>query len=244
MPKKRRPNKGESLEEISTLLASIEKGEEAVELAEIQLDAKRDEAKTAKGVWLTRVAELRELVRTRKRWAEEMKRQPLLNQKKNPEASALPAPAVRSEHIGIVQDFTNSEGKIVLEKGTELTGYFDGDGQCFVDLKDKNRIFLRVEDFAILDSPTSQNGDGKTGNWRRWKISCLTEIDPPLPAGKLKCLEEAKITTMGKLIDTMGEGENQQWWWKQVPSLGETGGAAVAEAIAALRISRPEFQQA
>ena len=80
-PREHKQTKGESLTEISELLGKIEAAEDAVQVAEIELDARKEEAKTAKGVWMTRVAELRNLVRTRKRWAQEALSQPLLNQK-------------------------------------------------------------------------------------------------------------------------------------------------------------------
>jgi hypothetical protein len=84
----KKPTKTESLQEITELLTAIEAKEEEIEFAEIELESKREELKTAKGVWLLKVSELRELVRTRKRWAEEAKRQPLLNGAKKADADA------------------------------------------------------------------------------------------------------------------------------------------------------------
>jgi len=70
-------SKGEQIAEVVDLLTKIEEAEDAVLEAENEVDTRREELKTAKGVWHTRVSEMRELVRTRKRWAEEAKRQPL-----------------------------------------------------------------------------------------------------------------------------------------------------------------------
>ena len=77
--KKRRKTKGEAIAEIQEILEKIEAKEKEVESAEIEWNTKREETKIAKGVWMTRVSELRELARTRERWAEEAKRQPLFN---------------------------------------------------------------------------------------------------------------------------------------------------------------------
>jgi len=93
-PKKEKPAKrGDSPEEIAKLLTQIEKAEKEVQVAEIELDAKKDEAKTAKGNWMLKVVELRTLVRTRERWAIEARRQPLLNQAKKDGAASEPKPA-------------------------------------------------------------------------------------------------------------------------------------------------------
>ena len=80
------PKRGESPEEIGKLLTQIEKAEKAVQVAEIELDSRKEAAKSAKAEWMVKVSELREMVRTRERWAAEAKRQPLLQ----PEPDKLP----------------------------------------------------------------------------------------------------------------------------------------------------------
>lgn len=77
-PKAHKQSKQELIDEAVELLGKIEKAEKAVTVAEIEWDAKKEAAKTAKGVWLTRVSAMRDLARTRDRWAAERKKQPLL----------------------------------------------------------------------------------------------------------------------------------------------------------------------
>lgn len=79
----KRKTKQETIDDVVDLLGKIEKAEQEVEKAQMVLESRKEEAKTAKGVWLTRVDALRELCRTRKKWAEEAKKQPLFNQKKD-----------------------------------------------------------------------------------------------------------------------------------------------------------------
>jgi hypothetical protein len=67
-----------ALDDIEALLTQIEAAELDVQKAAIELDARKEAAKTAKGVWLTRIETLQTLIGTRRRWNEERKRQPLL----------------------------------------------------------------------------------------------------------------------------------------------------------------------
>jgi hypothetical protein len=76
----KKKTKAMAIGEIKELLTRIEAAEENVAQAEIELESRKESVKTAKGVWMTAVEDLRELVRTSKRWAEEQRRQPLLNQ--------------------------------------------------------------------------------------------------------------------------------------------------------------------
>lgn len=73
-------SKRDKIAEVVEVLEKIEAKEMEVENSSHALDAQREATKTAKGVWLTKISELQELIRTRKRWAEEAKRQPLFNQ--------------------------------------------------------------------------------------------------------------------------------------------------------------------
>jgi prophage DNA circulation protein len=77
-PKKRKATKGEQLSEIEELLTKIEAAEDACTTARLEFDDRKEAAKSAKGTYQTRVDELRDLCRTRRRWAEERKKQPLL----------------------------------------------------------------------------------------------------------------------------------------------------------------------
>jgi hypothetical protein len=91
---KKKQTKQEVIDDVVDLLGKIEKAEVEVEKAQIELEGRKEAAKTAKGVWLTRVDALRQLCRTRKRWAEEAKKQPLFNQGKKQDAPAtVPKPA-------------------------------------------------------------------------------------------------------------------------------------------------------
>lgn len=173
------------MDEIVELLGKIEKAEEAVESAALEWDSKKEEAKTAKGVWMTKVSELRDLCRTRKRWAAEAKKQPLLNQ-----VEAKPAETATGAETQV-----SSSGDLV-----EL-------------------------------SPKA---------WRKWPTSTLAEYG--LPAGKVKLLEESGLSTMGKLMDAMNKKGKEDFWWKDIKGLGETGYDALTEAIAKLRKARSDFQ--
>ena len=89
--KKKTPTKGESLAEVVELLEKIEKAEKDVEKAELAWNKQKEEAKIAKGVYQTRVDTLRDLAKTRDRWAEEAKRQPLFaNQNKEKKSADKP----------------------------------------------------------------------------------------------------------------------------------------------------------
>lgn len=78
--RKAKPTKQQAIDEIVDLLGKIEKAEDDVAKSQSDWETQKEEAKTAKGVWMTRVSALRDLCRTRKKWAAEAKRQPLLNQ--------------------------------------------------------------------------------------------------------------------------------------------------------------------
>ena len=86
----RKKTKTETISEVVELLEKIEAKETEVEAAKSGLEEQREGTKTAKGVWLTKINELQELIRTRKRWAEEAERQPLFNQLR-PDATQLKA---------------------------------------------------------------------------------------------------------------------------------------------------------
>jgi len=181
----RKPTKGESLQEITELLTSIEKKEEEVELAELELESKREETKATRGVWLTRVNELRELVRARKRWAEEAKQQPLLTGK--PLKADTPQPS-----------------------GSETGGPLDGSTVMFPESKDA---------------------------WKAYSTDSLT-----LQAKTLAALQEAGLTTLGKLSDHIRD--QGDWWAREIKGVGEKAAEEIADAFAAFWKEHPEFCEA
>lgn len=120
-PKKEKPPKrGENPEEIAKLLKDIEKAEKDVQVAEIELDSRKEAAKSAKAEWMVKVASLRECVRTRERWAAEAKRQPLLNPKPDKPVK-LPDGAKKAVSVGILRDVPVKSGTILMV-GEHLSG--------------------------------------------------------------------------------------------------------------------------
>ena len=233
----------ESIDEIKKLLGQIEKAEEAVEKAEIELNARKESAKIAKGAWLTAVGDLRKLVQSRKRWREEAKRQPLLNGKKKPEAEKLPEGATGTKHVGILKDVNHMSGRQAVAKGEEHTAFVDAAGGCFL-LVAGSRIDLAPDEYAeLIDKAESQQPllDGSlNGKWCEWPVSVLGEYG--LPPGKVKLLESAFDDRIGKLIDRMNRQGSEEHWWKDIKGFGESGYDAMVNALMELRKARPEFQ--
>jgi hypothetical protein len=89
-------------------------------------------------------------------------------------------------------------------------------------------------DETVPIKPPSPNG------WKRLPVSCLGEYG--LPAGKVKLLEEADLSTMGKLMDRIKKAGAEDFWWKDIKGFGESGYDALVDAIMALRKNKPEFQ--
>ena len=103
------------------------------------------------------------------------------------------------------------------------------------DSNDETRPLLKAAEKA------ESKPDGRpAASWRSWKVSGLA--DHGLPAGKLKLLEEAGLTTMGKLVDRMRRPGSEDFWWKDIKGFGETGYDAMVDAMEKLRKARPEFQ--
>lgn len=171
-PKKEKPPKrGENPEEIAKLLKDIEKAEKEVQVAEIELDSRKEAAKAAKAEWLVKVSALRECVRTRERWNEESKRQPLLNQKhdKPDNRMKLPYDAKETKSIGILSDIKQSNGLLLTGQGDRHTGYIDADGYMFLVI-DGNRFEPHPDDYAILEESTPAASNGE---WRQLAIDNL-----------------------------------------------------------------------
>lgn len=170
VPKKRK-TKQDSIDEGVVLLGKIEKAEEAVAKAQSNLEVAREEAKTAKGVWMTKVSELRDLCRTRKRWAAEAKRQPLFNQKKKPapidatklgdewKDHSLAAAAIKDNHI----DALESAGVRTLG---DLQAKMNQHGQFWAkELGINGRYRVPIEDdfnrYLIEITPKAAGDQGK-----------------------------------------------------------------------------------
>ena len=95
---------------------------------------------------------------------------------------------------------------------------------------------------AATTTEASGNGEPQAASkaWRRWQVSLLGDYG--LPAGKLKLLEEAGLSAMGKLLDRMNTTGAEDFWWKDIKGFGETGYDSLVNAIMELRKVKPEFQ--
>jgi hypothetical protein len=91
-----------------------------------------------------------------------------------------------------------------------------------------------------IEKAATQSGDGADKAWRMWDVRRLQDYG--LPSGKLKLLEEAGLTTMGKLMDAMNRQGHEDFWWRDIKGLGEGGYDALTEAIVKLRKKNPDFQ--
>lgn len=218
----KRKTKGETIEEVTQLLEQIEAAEDAVQEAEIELDSAKDIAKTAKGVWLTRVSELRELVRSRRRWAAEAKRQPLLHPEPD-KAATLPDGAVSSKRIGMLRDVVRIDGKAGAVIGQEHTAYVDAKGDTFL-LVDGNTIDLNPEDWTEIvdDKKPAQS----SGEWRKFTIDRLAG---DVTANDREKLAGANLLTFGDLQDRMQR--DGTWWARDIKGIGEAGQTRIEDAF-------------
>ncbi len=217
------PKRGESPEEIDKLLTQIEKAEKAVQVAEIELDSRKEAAKVAKAEWMVKVGELRSLARTRERWAAEAKRQPLL-QPKPDKAATLPDGAVSSKRIGMLRDVVRIDGKAAAVTGQEHTAYVDAKGDTFL-LVDGNTIDLNPEDWTeIVDAPNPINGE-----WRKFTIDRLAG---DVTAKDRERLAGANLLTFGDLQDRMQR--DGTWWARDIKGIGEAGQTRIEDAFNAV----------
>ena len=76
--------------------------------------------------------------------------------------------------------------------------------------------------------------------WREWPTVDLRNYG--LSVGKIKLLEQSGLSTMGKLMAAMNKKGQEDFWWKEIKGLGESGYDALTTAIAKMRKKRPEFQ--
>jgi len=100
---------------------------------------------------------------------------------------------------------------------------------------------------SATESTESTNGESQppAGAWKRWKVDCLSRFElgnQGLPDGKVKLLQEAGLTTMGKLVTAMRKEGGEDFWWKSIRNFGESGYDALTTAMVALRAAKPEFQ--
>lgn len=224
-PKKEKPPKrGENPEEIAKLLKDIEKAEKEVQVAEIELDSRKEAAKAAKAEWLVKVSALRECVRTRERWNEESKRQPLLNQKhdKPDNRMKLPYDAKETKSIGILSDIKQSNGLLLTGQGDRHTGYVDADGHMFLVI-DGNRFEPDPDDYAILEESTPAASNGE------WRQLAIDNLAGEVTVKDLDKLSSAGISTLGDLQDRMvKEGT---WWAKSIKGVGEASQTRIEDAF-------------
>lgn len=94
-------------------------------------------------------------------------------------------------------------------------------------------------------SADQSDGDGSDkaadGAWKRWNVHVLASFG--LPAGKVKLLEEAGLTTMGRLVAAINKGEEGNYlWWSEIKGFGEGGYDRLVDAMMRLREAKPEFQ--
>ncbi len=196
------PKRGESPEEIVKLLTQIEKAEKAVQVAEIELDSRKEAAKVAKAEWMVKVGELRSLARTRERWAAEAKRQPLLHPKPD-KAATLPDGAVSSKRIGMLRDVVRLDGKAAAVTGQEHTAYVDAKGDTFL-LVDGNTIDLNPEDWTeIVDDKTEHplldQAEKADPGSEAWKLHKLAVLKSKLTETAFDALESTGLPTLGDL---------------------------------------------
>jgi hypothetical protein len=115
-------------------------------------------------------------------------------------------------------------------------------------INDAKRPLLAATEADNADPATEASGNGAATApappssiaWRKWPVNTLG--DHGLTVGKVKLLHEAGLTTMGKLVDRMSKAGAEDFWWKEIRGLGETGYDAIVNAIMGLRKSKPEFQ--
>ena len=223
--KKSRPTKGESLDEITQLLCEIEDAEEAVAQAELDYDGKREEMKTAKGVWHTRVSALREKVRSRRKWAEEAKRQPLLNGKKPEEAkpaeAAVPLPdgAKEAKQVKLLADIDH-DCQTVAKSGETTTAYVDADGDLFffhyatqadgTRAASPDKVCLEPEEWEEVKAASDAATTATATEWRSTRIDRCNLFTEK----QAEALELAGIRTLGGLQELMRA--HGQFWCKEM----------------------------
>ena len=98
-------------------------------------------------------------------------------------------------------------------------------------VNDAKRSLLPPEE-AGGNGEEAKAGDPKA--WRRVKIENVVTNE------KLaEKLVEADLTTLGKLSDHMAE--QGQWWWKQLPGIGEAAAEKISDMLASFWEAHPEY---
>ena len=95
-----------------------------------------------------------------------------------------------------------------------------------------------------------KNGEPVSGpvnvkDWRGWNLERLSRFalgECGLPPGKVKLLESAGLSTLGKLMDAMNKSGQEDFWWRDIRGFGESGYDALTTAIVKLRKQEPAFQ--
>ena len=200
------PKRGEKPEEIAKLLGQIEKAEKAVQVAEIELDSRKEAAKSAKAEWLVKIGELRTLVRTRERWAAEAKRQPLFTKKAD---APLPEGAKR---IGILRDVKDGE-TIIAKKGDEAAGFVADNGRCHMRLPSGLDITLGDGQWAeIVDAKPAEPASAE------WRKHGVEKLNGEVTAKDREKLAAAGVPTLGELQDRMVK--HGTFWFQDLTGIG------------------------
>ena len=225
----KQPKRGESPEEIKKILEDVEKAEKAVQVAEIELDSRKEAAKSAKAEWMVKVAELRERVRTRERWREEARRQPLLNGQNKPAKAAEVKLPEGAKLIGIlrdVKDIGDVNGKTLAKKGDQLPGFIEN-GVCRLDIGKGVMYALAAEDWTEIEAkPAAEVTPFVNIEWRKLGIDKL--------AGKVTESDRTKLAagnllTLGDLQDRMQK--HGTFWAKDIKGIGEAAQTRIEDAF-------------
>ena len=230
--KKKNPTKGESLAEITELLEQIEAKSAEIKIARAAFDDSKDAAKIKKGVWQTKLCELEDLADTRRRWAAEAKRQPLLNPQHG-KAAKLPDGALSSKKIGMLRDVTSIDGTASAITGQEHTAYVDPNGTYL--LIDGLSIDLKPEDFTEIVEVQSERplldhaAPPSNGEWRKFTID---RLGGQVTAKDREKLAGANLLTFGDLQDRMQR--DASWWAKDIKGIGEAGKTRIEDAFNAV----------
>jgi hypothetical protein len=231
--KKKKPTKGESLAEITELLEQIEAKSAEIKIARAAFDDSKDAAKIKKGVWQTKLCELEDLADTRRRWAAEAKRQPLLHPQPG-KAAKLPDGATATTTVGILRDIKQDNDLVLTGPGEKHTGYVDQDGDVFLMIAGK-RIDLKPEDFTEIVEVQSERplldhaAPPSNGEWRKFTID---RLGGQVTAKDREKLAGANLLTLGDLQDRMQR--DSSWWAKDIKGIGEAGKTRIEDEFNAI----------
>ena len=210
--------------DLSKLLAEIEEAEKHVQEAEIELDSRKEAAKSAKAEWMVAVSGLRQKVRTRERLSEEAKRQPLLQKPKVAQLPTipekLPEGAVSAKIIGILRDVPGPQGNLVAKKGESLVGLINEAGDCYLQLSPSSVFVFSKDDYAEIVSEKPKT---------EWRSVGIDKLNGPVTEKDREKLGLAGIYTMGDLQDRMQKAGT--FWHQDVTGIGRAGADRVEDSF-------------